>query len=101
MDEARTRTDLRINRLRAVPQASDGTVGMDTISMTCSGTDVRGPELEDEITRCVREARQLLESAVCECEGVEPPLLNCASEPILAGILARTFWLGYEIGKGE
>lgn len=66
--------------------------------MLCIGTDVIGPELEQEISDATKEVVALIEAGTCECTP-EPPELNCASPTFIAGVLARTYWLGFEAGK--
>jgi hypothetical protein len=65
----------------------------------CSGTDVIGPELERELRSTTNELLVAMESGVCECEGAVPPRFNCSSPTITAGVLLRTFWLGYTMGE--
>src|SRR5438270_566277 len=98
MKQARDRVDDRLERITA-RRRDDLTVAMEDVALLCPGTDVRGPDLENERKRATIETLRLLATGVCECEGATPPVFNCASPPVIAGILARTFWLGYELGR--
>ena len=99
MKEARRRADRRLDRL-SVQKGPDGTSPKASLSLLCIGTDVRGPELEDELGKVTMQLMNLLEAGVCECSS-QPPELNCSSPALIAGVLAHTFWLGHEHGCVE
>lgn len=99
MAEGRLLVDVRLDRLEAVRCASDGTAPIESLALLCSGTDVRGPELETEIKGETLELLKLLSHGVCDCEGSEPPTFNCSSPTLAAGLLTRMFWLGFELGR--
>jgi len=69
---------------------------VDAIPLLCSGSDVIGPELQAEIMGTTNELVALLEGGTCE-HANDPPRLNCSSPTLIAGILTRVFWLGYEL----
>jgi hypothetical protein len=84
MDEARERVDRRLGVL--VGDAGHGRARLDDVALVCPGTDVRGPELEDELNRC--RAELVMGLARGDDLG---ELVN--------GLLFRTFWLGFECGR--
>lgn len=99
MHEARERVNARVDRLEHVERESDNTAELAAVALLCIGTDVSGPELEDELRQTCREALNRMEHAPCECR--EPPDFNCASPTVLAGMLNRIFWLGWELGRAS
>ena len=97
MEQGRRDVDVRLERLRPVTCDEDGTAGIESVALLCAGTDVIGPELEQELKSATTELVRLLEAGVCDCEP-EHPRLTCASPVLIAGVLTRTFWLGYAMG---
>lgn len=82
MAEARDRTDKRLDVL------AEQTFKVADIGLVCSGTDVRGPELAQEIQAACTEALAYIDKG--------DDVLST-----LNGMLVRTFWLGFEYGKAE
>jgi hypothetical protein len=100
LDEGRRRVDTRLDRLLPVTHDEDRTAPIESVALLCSGTDVHGPELRRELARATTELVELLEAGVCDCRP-EHPQLTCASPVLIAGVLTRTFWLGYAMGHAD
>lgn len=80
MDEARQRVDRRLEVLY------EETFEITDVGLVCSGTDVLGPELADEVQKaCIETMRWI-------GRGDKPG-------STVNGMLVRMFWLGYEHGR--
>jgi len=98
MQQARERLSVRLDRLEPSTRESDRTAPIEAMAMLCIGSDVHGPELEQEIKESTGDLVARLETGACDCTP-EPPELNCSSLSVIAGALTRSFWLGYAYGE--